>query len=134
MIEVYGLGWCLFFSPGWANDPLFGPNFHAVLATVMTGWLALILMAAAVSAGAIVGFVCALLGVGEAYRGRVYRGWLWLAALVILCLSVWIFRLNYARLWEAFPNGYPVGSLATARRFGDLSCVPWPAEAAKPRS
>lgn len=58
----YALGWIMFFSPGWANDPLFGPNFHAVLATAMTGWVSLLLMTAAVGAGAIVGFLCTCWG------------------------------------------------------------------------
>jgi hypothetical protein len=110
----YGLGWCVFFSPGWANDPLFGPNFHAVLATVMTGWVSLLLMTAAAGAGAIIGFLCALLRVGEKHAGRVYRGWLWFAAVVILLLSIWIFRSFYGWVWESFPNGYHVGSLAAA--------------------
>jgi hypothetical protein len=112
LIGVYGLGWCLFFSPGWANDPLFGPNFHAVLATVMTGWVSLLLMTAAAGAGAIVGFLCALLGVGQRHGRRVYRRWLWLAAVVILLLSIWIFRGFHAWVWKEFPDGYHVGSLS----------------------
>jgi hypothetical protein len=108
----YWLGWVMFFSPGWANDPLFGPNFHVVLATAMTGWVSLLLMTAAVGAGAIVGFLCALLGVGQRHGRRVYRGWLWFAAVVILLLSIWRFRSFYAQVWEWFPDGYHVGSLA----------------------
>ena len=109
----YLLGFAWFFSPGWANDPLFGPNFHAVLATAMTGWVSLMLMTAAAGAGAIIGFLCALLGVGQRHGGQVHRGWLGFAAVVILLLSIWIFRSFYAWVWETFPDGYHVGSLGT---------------------
>ncbi len=108
----YGLGWVIIFSPGWANDPLFGPNFHVVLAIAMTGWVSVLLMTAAAGAGAIVGFLCALLGFGQRHGGEVYRRWLWIAAVVILLLSIWIFRSFYAQVWKTFPDGYHVGSLA----------------------
>jgi hypothetical protein len=111
----YWLGWVVFFSPGWANDPLFGPNFHAVLATAMTVWFSLLLMTAGASAGAVVGFLCALLGLEQRHGGEVYRRWLWIAAVVILLLSIWIFRSCYAWVWEVFPDGYHVGSLTAGR-------------------
>ena len=46
----------------------------------------MVITAAAV-AGAIVGFICALLRIGEKRRSQFYRGWLWLSAVVVLCLS-----------------------------------------------
>jgi hypothetical protein len=110
---VFGFAW--FFSPGWANDPLFGPNFHAVLATGITGWIAVILMTAAAGVGAFVGCGCALLGFGERHGRRVYGGWLLFAAIVILFLSIWIFRRSYAQVLQDFPNGYHVANRAAGR-------------------
>ena len=54
-LAEYVVGFAWFFSPGWANDPLLGPNFHAVLAAAMTAWVSLLLMTAAAAAGALVG-------------------------------------------------------------------------------
>lgn len=130
----YLFGFACFFSPGWANDPLFGPNFQAVLATTITGWVSLMLMTAAAGAGAIVGFFCTMLRVGEGHAGRVYRGWLLCAAVAIVFLSIWVFRIVSVWVWETFPNGYRVASQATAGRLGELARVMWSAEAIKPRS
>jgi hypothetical protein len=80
----YVFGFCCLFSPGWANDPLFGPDFHTVLATVMTAWIALLLMTAAAGVGAIVGFLCGVLGVGKRYGLPAFRIWLWFAAVTIV--------------------------------------------------
>ncbi len=97
--------WCLFFSPGWANGWGF-IRFQTVLSVVVTAWISLVAMTAAVGAGAIVGFICALLGLGTKHGRRVYRIWLWVAAMAILCFSIPIFRHIYALTMEAFPNGY----------------------------
>jgi hypothetical protein len=112
LVGEFVLGCAWFFSPGWANDPLFGPNFHAVLATAITGWIAVMLMTAAAGAGALVGSGCALLEVGERRGRRVYSGWLLFATVVILFLSIWIFRSFYAKVWRDFPDGYHVASHA----------------------
>jgi hypothetical protein len=104
----YILCWLVFFSPGWANGWPFGLSFQAVLSTAITGWISLVLMTASVGAGAIVGFICALLRVGQKHGGQVYRSWLWFASLVILCLSLWIFANIHAWVWKEFPNGYMI--------------------------
>jgi hypothetical protein len=113
LVGEFVLGFAWFFSPGWANDPLFGPNFHAVLAAAMTAWVSLLFMTAAAGAGALVGSVCALLGVGEKYGRRVYGGWLLFAAVVILFLSISIYWSFYAQVLQTFPDGYHVASQAT---------------------
>ncbi len=82
------------------------------------------LMTAAAGAGAIVGFLCALLRVGERHGREVYRGWLRFAAIVILFLSIWIFRSVYAWVWETFPNGYQIASQVARTQFGDSSHCP----------
>jgi hypothetical protein len=119
----YLFGFACFFSPGWANDPLFGPNFQAVLAAAITGWISLLLLTAAAGVGAVIGLLFALLRVGERHAGRVYRDWLWFAAAVVLFLSIWIFRSVHDWVWKTFPNGHHVASRAGMRRPGDLSRV-----------
>ena len=77
-----------------------------MLSTAITGWISAMLMTAAAGTGAIVGFICSLLGVGVRYGRQVYRAWLCFAAVAILCLNLWIFGSVYAWLWKGFPNGY----------------------------
>ncbi len=65
------------------------------------------LCTAAAGAGAIAGFACTLARVGRNRVWQFYRTWLWLAAFVILCLSVLVFQRVYASVSDDFPNGYP---------------------------
>ena len=102
----YVMSWILFFSPGWANGWPFGVRFQSVLSAAATGWISIMLMTLAAGVGALVGFVCALLGIGKTHGRRAYRFWLRLAVVVIICLSVWVFRWISASVWEAFPDGY----------------------------
>ena len=103
---LFGCAW--FFSPGWANGGPFGLSFQTVLSTALTGWISVMLMTAATTAGAIVGFFCAALEVGQRHARRVYHVWLWFAGVVILGLSIWVFLRLYSSIWKEFPNGYVV--------------------------
>jgi hypothetical protein len=49
----------------------------------------------------------ALARVGRNRVWQFYRTWLWLAAFVILFLSVLVFQRVYASVSNDFPNGYP---------------------------
>jgi hypothetical protein len=79
---------------GWANGwP--GLSSRTVLSTVITVLTALFLMTAAAGAGAIAGFLEAVAGVRQKRQIQVYCWWLCIAAVAILCLSVFIFRSYY---------------------------------------
>jgi len=104
----FSLGGTAIFSPGWANGWPSCVRFQTVLSAVITAWLSLVLMTTAAGAGAIVGFICALMRVGEKHLKRAYRCWLWIAAVGILSLSALIFRTVYSSVWNDFPNGYPL--------------------------
>jgi hypothetical protein len=65
MVSEYIMSRLLFFSPGLWNGWPFGLSFQTVLSVAMTGWTSLMIMTALAAAGAIVGFLCALLGLGQ---------------------------------------------------------------------
>jgi hypothetical protein len=106
LFSEYIFGWILFLSPGWANGWPFGIRFQTVLSVALTSWAFLAAMTAAAGAGAIVGFICALLGLGTKSGRWVYRIWLWTAAMAILCFSIPLFWRIHAVYMEVFPNGY----------------------------
>ena len=106
LFAEYIFGWCRFFSPGWANGWPFGVRFQTVISFAMTGWISVISMTASAGAGAIVGFICALLGLGEKNGYRAYRIWLWIAGTAMVCLSIPLFWRIHAWVMEEFPNGY----------------------------
>src|SRR5208337_541675 len=70
LFSEYILSWILFFSPGWTNGWPFGLSSQTVLSAAITGWISLMLMTAAAGAGAVVGFICSLLRVGEKHGGQ----------------------------------------------------------------
>ena len=61
----------------------------------------------AAGASAIAAFACTLASVGWSRVWQFYRTWLWLAAFIILFLSVLVFQRVYAFVSDHFPNGYP---------------------------
>jgi hypothetical protein len=106
LIWEYILSWFLFFSPGWANGWPFGVRFQTVLSVAVTGWISLMVMTAAAAAGAMVSFICSLLGLGAKHGRRAYRMWLWISGGLILCLSIPLLGCIHAWTMEVFPNGY----------------------------
>ena len=67
------LAWFLFFTHGWAVGWPFGLTFQKVAASVVTFYYALELFTAAVTAGAIVGLICALFQLDEAADADLFR-------------------------------------------------------------
>jgi hypothetical protein len=108
LIAGWAFSFMLFFSPGWANGWPFGLSFQLVTSFAMTCVMSLMLMAAAAAVGALFEVVVALAGVTEERQWQVYRWWLWLAAVVVLCLSIWGFRKLYDWTWKQFPDGYVI--------------------------
>jgi hypothetical protein len=106
LFAEYILTWFLFFSPGWANGWPFGMRFQTVLSVSLTGWISVIFMTLSAGVGAVVGFICALLGFGQKHGCRAYRVWLWISAGLILCLSIPSLGRIHAWTMEVFPNGY----------------------------
>jgi hypothetical protein len=98
--------WFLFFSPGWANGWPFGIRFQTVISVALTGWISVILMTVSAGVGAVVGFICALLRLGQKHGSKAYDMWLWISAGLILCLSIPLFGSIYALIMEEFPSGY----------------------------
>jgi hypothetical protein len=114
------LGFFLFFTVGWANGWPFGMSFQFVLSAVMTGYVSLMLMTAAVGVCAIILMFAATAGVSKERQHQLYIRWLCIAATVVLCLSTVVFRGLYAWTWKEFPDGYiishltaPLGSVGT---------------------
>lgn len=101
-------GFFFFFSPGWANGWPFGLSFQLVLSVAMTGYMSLMLMTAAAGVGAILEFIGALAGLREERQRQFYCWWLWIAAAVILCVSVLAFWRTYTWAWKEFPDGYVI--------------------------
>jgi hypothetical protein len=114
LVAGWAFAFVLFFSPGWANGWPFGLSFQLVLSVAMTCFMAHMLMAAAASVGALVEIGVALAGATEERQWQIYRWWLCLAALVIVCASVWGFRQLYAWAWRQFPDGYVITSCDTS--------------------
>ncbi len=99
------VGWFVFFSPGWANGWPTPWSFQIVLSIGLTSQTLVMLMTAALGFGAILGFICTLLGIRWERVGRGYRVWFWFV-LAFLCLGACIFWHNYAWVCEQFPDGY----------------------------
>lgn len=57
------VGWFVFFSPGWANGWPTPWSFQIVLSIGLTSQTLVMLMTAALGFGAILGFICTLLGI-----------------------------------------------------------------------
>jgi hypothetical protein len=91
------VGWFLFFSPGWANGWPFGLSFQTVVSIGLTCHITLMIITAAAGVGAIVGFICTLIGVEWTYVGRDHRIWLWFAV-AFLCLIAGVFCCVYSRV------------------------------------
>ena len=98
------LAWFLFFTHGWAVGWPFGLTFQKVAASVVTFYYALELFTAAVTAGAIVGLICALFQLDEKRQTQIFFGWLSLAGLAILCFSVFNFIYQYDLIGPEFPD------------------------------
>jgi hypothetical protein len=98
------LGWFLFFSPGWANGwpPPF--SYQLVLSTGVTIYSSIMLMTAAAGVGAIVGLILAVAGVSEERERQVYVWWLCFAAVVVLCVGVFVFGWNWNQIGPNAPN------------------------------
>ncbi len=77
-----------------------------MISVALTGWISVILMTASAGVGAIVGFICALLGLGQKHGSRAYRMWLWFSGGLILCLSIPLLGRIHAWTMEVFPHGY----------------------------
>ena len=106
LFAEYIVTWFLFFSPGWANGWPLGMRFQTVISVALTGWISVILMTVSAGVGAVVGFICAMLGLGQKLGCRTYRMWLWISAGLILCLSIPLLGRIHAWIMEVFPNGY----------------------------
>jgi hypothetical protein len=102
-----GLGFSLFFAPGWANGWPGGLSIHTVWSSVMTAFLLLFLMTLAVGVGAAVGSLCAWRGVGTRYGPWLYAAWLVASAAAALTLSCRIYKDIYASTLDMWPGGYP---------------------------
>jgi hypothetical protein len=89
--EVIIVSLFLSFEPDWA-DGWPGLSSQTVISTVIAGCAALILITAAGGAGAIAGLIGALAGVRPESQFRIYFRWLCIAAAVILCLCIFIFK------------------------------------------
>ena len=111
----YALGFFLFFSPGWANGWPFGFSFQTVISSVITIWLSIMLFTAFAGAGAIVGLGCAWTQIGKRDGFRIYRIWLWLALVTVLCLSGLVFSRVYSSICTEFPAGYSVSFMTDTK-------------------
>lgn len=89
--EVIIVSLFLSFEPDWA-DGWPGLSSQTVISTVIAVSAALILMTAAGGAGAIAGLIGALAGVRPERQFRIYFRWLCIAAVAILCLSIFLFK------------------------------------------
>jgi hypothetical protein len=104
----FALGFLVFFSPGWANGWPFGLSFQSVISIAITIWLSIMLFTAFAGAGAIIGLGCAWMQIGKRNGLRIYRNWLWLSLVTVLCLSVLVFSRVYSSTCAEFPKGYSV--------------------------
>jgi hypothetical protein len=109
----------LFFTAGWANGWPLGLSFQLVLSVVMTGYMSLMLMTAAIGVGAIIGYLAASAGVREARQWQLYRRWLCFAASVIVCLGIIVFFGLYAWARTEFPDGYSISQARLGQPPGD---------------
>jgi hypothetical protein len=111
LLGEWMFGFFLFFTAGWANGWPFGLSFQLVLSAGMTGYLAFMLMTATAGVGAVIEHFEAAAGVSEEHQFQRYKRWLYVAAAVILCVSIMAFWGLYAWTWKQFPDGYVISHL-----------------------